>query len=292
MDDPFDAGAALTGLHPELRHVDPRIILPSPFGGDINPPATEAEEEALERSIAENGVLNPLICKETEGLELQCLAGTRRRRCALKAGLGTVPVLVVKFDSEEAERQFAIKDNIERRQLTMVGKATLALLLWNSLKKSSSEKGKAKDASARESAATAASISAGTLFNFKFVLDHGDPETIEDMKSEKIAIGAAYAKTKAMIDGPNKDTAITRSVRANKILVTMKGQTAVLKTLPKLAEQLGNLSKTAAKCKAADKEKLHRRLADAREVLSTLQSNNVIDNLLTAIADVEATLTS
>ncbi len=287
-----EAGNAVVSEDVELLRVDPESILPSPFGNDVNLPATEAEEESLEKSVAEHGVQNPIICTRLEDGRLRCLGGTRRLGKAKKCNLKSVPVRVVKFESEEAERQFAIKDNVERRQLTMGGKAKLALLLWNSYKKSSQEKGKAGDSAARENAATAASISAGTLFNYKFVLDYGDPETIEAMQAEKIAIGAAYTKTKARIDGPEKETAITRSVRANKMLSSLKGQMILLKALPKLAEQLANLSKAATKCKTADKERLKKRLSCVRDTLAFLKAENTIDKILDAIARVETELAS
>ena len=274
----------------DLRRIHPQEVLPSPFGSDINIPATQEEDEALEKSIAESGIQNPIICKTTGDGKLQCLAGTRRLRAALKTGLTEVPVLVAHFKSEEEERQFAIRDNIERRQLSTVGKAKLALLLWRSFKKSSSEKGKAGDRSAREKAATAASISAGTLFNYVFVLTNGNQETIDAMESESITVGAAYSKTKALIDGATKETAVMRSVNAGKTIDRLKGTTKTLETLPKLSGQIANLTKFAVRCKAADKERLRKRLSASREVLTKLKTEGSLDGLLDVIIDVETLL--
>jgi len=51
----------------EYRRVSPHEILASPYGEDVNPIASPAEELALEQSIAEVGINNPIICEETSG---------------------------------------------------------------------------------------------------------------------------------------------------------------------------------------------------------------------------------
>lgn len=274
----------------ELRWVDPREILDSPFGNDVNIPAAEGEDEALEKSVAEFGVQNPIICKVTNEGKLQCLAGTRRLRAALKAGVQVVPVLVMQFDSDEAERQFAILDNLVRRQLTTLGKAKLGLFLWRSFKKSSGEKGKAGEASAREKAAIAASISSGTLFNFDFVLKYGDQETINAMQAESISIGAAYTKTKALIDGAAKETASVRSARANKLIGCLETTVKVLDKLPDLSELIANIAKIAPRCKAAEKARLKKQLAAARGVVVKITVGKAPVVMLDAIKEVEEQL--
>lgn len=275
---------------PALLQVAPGEIGESPFGHDINIPATQAEEEALEKSIAESGVLNPIICKRTADGRLQCLAGSRRLRAAKKANLEEVSVQVMSFASEEEERQFAIRDNVERRQLTILNKAKLARLLWRSFKKSSSDKGKAGETSARENAAAAAAISVGTLFNHDFVLKHGSREVIDAMQAETITISAAYGKTKTQIDGAAKETAVRRSVNAIKAMRSMKETTKVLETLSRLSTQIASLAKFADRCKAADKERLKRRLAASKGVLVKLKTDGTLDGLLDTIESVEALL--
>ena len=91
-----------------------------------------------------------------------------------------------------------------------------------------------------------------------------------------------------MIDGADKDTPVTRSARANQVLDSLKNKMAALKDLPRLAEQFNSLSKAAAKCKAADKEKLRGHLAKARESLTTIHSDNVLPKMLKSIAKLKA----
>ena len=71
--------------------------------------------EALSRSIAQVGVLQPLSVRRTsEGWEL--IAGERRWRAARMAGLSTVPCLPFEVDDENSSL-LALVENLQRRDL-------------------------------------------------------------------------------------------------------------------------------------------------------------------------------
>jgi len=71
--------------------------------------------QALARSIAQVGVLQPLtVRRAASGWEL--VAGERRLRAAMMAGLATVPCLEVSVD-EETSTLMALVENIQRRDL-------------------------------------------------------------------------------------------------------------------------------------------------------------------------------
>ena len=79
---------------------------------------SETNIEELSSSIKEKGILQPLIVTKSEsGYEL--IAGERRLRAALKAGILTVPVTV--RTSDEKERQeIALIENIQREDLNVI----------------------------------------------------------------------------------------------------------------------------------------------------------------------------
>jgi ParB-like chromosome segregation protein Spo0J len=90
--------------------------------------ALEGDERArLVEDIRKRGVLVPLIAK----LDNTLLAGHNRLSVALELGLRTVPVqYVVTQLSEEEEREFIVKDNLLRRQLTLDDRLKLYRALY------------------------------------------------------------------------------------------------------------------------------------------------------------------
>jgi ParB-like chromosome segregation protein Spo0J len=71
--------------------------------------------ERLRSDIRERGIIVPLIAKDDNTL----LAGHNRLLVALEVGLAEVPVQYVEDElSEQQEREFLIKDNLLRRQLS------------------------------------------------------------------------------------------------------------------------------------------------------------------------------
>lgn len=81
-------------------------------------PRKRFDEEAiaeLAASIAEKGVLQPLLVRRTDaGLEI--VAGERRFRAAERAGLASVPVLVREL-SDRQTLEIAIVENLQREDL-------------------------------------------------------------------------------------------------------------------------------------------------------------------------------
>ncbi|MBE7438170.1 MAG: ParB N-terminal domain-containing protein [Spirochaetales bacterium] len=83
--------------------------------------------EKLTSDIKERGILVPLVVK----LDGTVLAGHNRLRIALEVGLSEVPVQKVISDlTAEREKEFLIKDNLLRRQLTVEEKKKLIIELY------------------------------------------------------------------------------------------------------------------------------------------------------------------
>ena len=81
----------------------------------------ESELEELSQSIRQQGIIQPLVARNTEsGYEL--IAGERRLRAAKMAGLTTVP-LIVKEVPDEKLLELAIIENIQRENLNPIEEA-------------------------------------------------------------------------------------------------------------------------------------------------------------------------
>ena len=95
-------------------------IVPNP-----NQPRRTFEAEPLEElaaSIAEKGIIQPIIVRATAENRYEIVAGERRWRAAQKAQLHEVPVIVREFDDTEV-LEVAIIENIQRADLNPVDEA-------------------------------------------------------------------------------------------------------------------------------------------------------------------------
>jgi ParB family chromosome partitioning protein len=83
-----------------------------------------ARLEELTRSIKANGVIQPIVVRKT-GDTYQIIAGERRWRAALKAGLLRVPVVVrdVASGQERSVLEMALIENIQREDLNPIDEA-------------------------------------------------------------------------------------------------------------------------------------------------------------------------
>ena len=77
---------------------------------------SEGELSALSRSISENGILQPLTVRKVSSTEYELVAGERRLRAAVMAGLRKVPCIVVKCSDRESA-VYALLENLQRADL-------------------------------------------------------------------------------------------------------------------------------------------------------------------------------
>ena len=97
-----------------LINVPVAAIAPNP-----HQPRTTFAAEALEElraSIAEFGVLVPIIVRRLAGERYELIAGERRWRASVAAGLETIPALVRNADDRES-LEVAIIENLQRENL-------------------------------------------------------------------------------------------------------------------------------------------------------------------------------
>jgi ParB family chromosome partitioning protein len=94
-------------------------ITPSPFQPRRS--FDEAKIEELASSIRNQGIIQPLVVRpKNDGFEL--IAGERRWRAAMKAGLSRVPVVIREASDHEA-LQLALVENLQREDLNAIEEA-------------------------------------------------------------------------------------------------------------------------------------------------------------------------
>lgn len=82
----------------------------------------EEDLNALSQSIAENGILQPLTVRKVSATEYELIAGERRLRASVMAGLRKVPCIVIKC-SEKESAVYALLGNLQRSDLGMFEEA-------------------------------------------------------------------------------------------------------------------------------------------------------------------------
>jgi ParB family chromosome partitioning protein len=82
----------------------------------------EAAMKTLSESIAEHGVLQPILVKPIDGDRYTIVAGERRFRAAKMAGLSEIPA-VVKELTERASAEAALIENLQREGLNPIEEA-------------------------------------------------------------------------------------------------------------------------------------------------------------------------
>jgi len=88
-------------------------------------PRTEFDREKLDelaQSIKENGVIQPIIVRQSPVIGYEILAGERRYRASLLAGLRYIPAVVKQLSDQEMMIQ-SIIENLQRENLNPIEKA-------------------------------------------------------------------------------------------------------------------------------------------------------------------------
>jgi ParB family chromosome partitioning protein len=118
--------SALIPDAPEVRsaisEVDIDRLSPNQFQPRVHLDDSRLEE--LSRSIKTNGVIQPIVVRR-DGERFQIIAGERRWRAAMKAGLLRVPVAIreVEPGNERSLLEMALIENIQREDLNPIEEA-------------------------------------------------------------------------------------------------------------------------------------------------------------------------
>src|SRR3954451_12534067 len=114
----------------ELREVAVELIRPNP--AQPRKRFDEASLAALAESLAERGVLQPVLVRPRPGGSYELVAGERRWRAARIAGLETMPALVQHRD-DDASLEVALIENMAREDLNPVEAARAVAALVEEL---------------------------------------------------------------------------------------------------------------------------------------------------------------
>lgn len=79
--------------------------------------------EALSRSLLDKGMLQPVLVRRTEDGDFRLLAGYRRWLAADLAGISEIPAIVFDRIGEGEALEFALIENLQRRDLTIMEEA-------------------------------------------------------------------------------------------------------------------------------------------------------------------------
>lgn len=113
----------------QIVQVPTEKLLPNPYQ-----PRKQFKSEdmlSLADSIKQNGVLQPLICRQINNSDYyEIVAGERRLRASILANLQTVPCIIIDCDYEESAT-FSIIENIQRSDLDFFEEAQAISQLMN-----------------------------------------------------------------------------------------------------------------------------------------------------------------
>ncbi len=115
-----DAAPAVPKPQHWVHEVPTGEIMRSPWQ-----PRQTFDEEALRElaeSIRANGVIQPLICRKNSDNRFELIAGERRLRAAIEAGIAKVPIILVDAEDRRAA-EMAIIENIQRQDLNVIEEA-------------------------------------------------------------------------------------------------------------------------------------------------------------------------
>ena len=117
LDALIDTGDIQTEGTSNLSEIPIKQIEPNP-----NQPRREFDEAALQElaaSIQEIGIITPITLRQTTGGKYQIIAGERRWRASLIAGLTSIPAYI-RTAEDESVMEMALVENIQREDLTAI----------------------------------------------------------------------------------------------------------------------------------------------------------------------------
>ena len=103
-------------LGEEILQLDPSLITTSPF--QPRSAVDDDDIDDLAESLKKTGVLQPILVRGS-GDKYELIAGERRWRAAIKAGLEKVPVIVKNVADEQA-MIMALVENLQRKDLNPI----------------------------------------------------------------------------------------------------------------------------------------------------------------------------
>ena len=117
--------ALISSYTTEDRYIDGAVLI-SKIIPNRNQPRQDFnlhDMDDLISSIKANGILQPLTVRELDSGEYELIAGERRLRAAVQAGLETVPVYILSISTDIEMMEYALIENIQRVDLNPIEEA-------------------------------------------------------------------------------------------------------------------------------------------------------------------------
>lgn len=194
--------------------------------------------EELTQSIREHGILQPLSVRRT-GSVYELIAGERRLRAGIRAGLSEIPCIIMNMDDQEAGLA-ALVENLQRQDLDFIEEAKGICLLMDRFSLS------------QEQAAKRLGRSQSSVANKLRLLRHSEP-VLEALREGKLTERHARALLKLPTE-PQKLQAIAVIVRQSMSVAKTERYIESLLEAPAEKEAkvnvgafLNNLSQTLAR---------------------------------------------
>lgn len=186
---------ALLGHDPASTPAPARLPVASIEANPHQPRRTFDDDEitSLCDSIRTHGILQPLVVRQSS-TGYQLIAGERRLRAAMEAGLENVPVTVVDFDDQQSF-EAALVENIHRADLNPIDKAQ------------GFRDYLARYAMTHDELASRLGLGRTTITNLISLLDL-PAEVQELVRAGSLSTG--HAKVLKMAEGPERQAALAR----------------------------------------------------------------------------------
>ena len=127
-------------MQEQLKALPISDIYPNPFQPRIE--FSDEELAELSQSIAENGLIQPIIVRKSDIIGYELIAGERRLRACKRLGMTEIPAVVKEVTDQDSRKQ-AIIENLQRSNLNPIEEAKAYRSLINELAYSHEELAKA-----------------------------------------------------------------------------------------------------------------------------------------------------
>ena len=107
-------------MQEQLKALPISEIYPNPFQPRIE--FSDEELADLSQSIAENGLIQPIIVRKSDIIGYELIAGERRLRACKRLGMTEIPAVVKEVSDQESRKQ-AIIENLQRSNLNPIEEA-------------------------------------------------------------------------------------------------------------------------------------------------------------------------
>jgi ParB family chromosome partitioning protein len=184
----------------EILQLDPSLITTSPFQPRTH--LGEDDIDELAESLRKTGVLQPILVRGS-GDKYELIAGERRWRAAIKAGLEKVPV-IVKNVSDDQAMVMALVENLQRKDLNPIETAKACKQIL------------ANAGMTQEDLADILGMSRSNFSNLLRLLDL--PEEVQALL-EKGEISVGHAKVLLAVKDENKLVKLAKTVAEKKLSV-------------------------------------------------------------------------